>query len=57
MTGLLAAEDASVFSQAARDTIVKLTSPATVYGHMTQEFDFFLKKTFGSELAGSGSRV
>jgi glycosyltransferase involved in cell wall biosynthesis len=54
VAGLLAAEEASLFSRAERDTIVRLTSPATVYGPMTQAFEAFLKKPFGSELHDPG---
>jgi hypothetical protein len=55
VAGLLAAEEASLFSRADRDTIIRLTSPATVYGPMTQAFEALLKKPLGSELAASGT--
>jgi hypothetical protein len=48
---LLAAEHAPLFSRAERDTIVRLTSPATVYGPMTQAFEAFMRKPSGAELA------
>jgi methyltransferase family protein/glycosyl transferase family 1 len=54
---LLAAEEATAFSSAERETIVRLTSPETVYGTMTQAFEAFLKQPIGSELVGSGARV
>ena len=57
VAGLLAAEQPSLFSQAERDTIVRLTSPATVYRAMTQAIEPLLEKPFGSELAGAGIGV
>jgi hypothetical protein len=48
VVGLLAAEEPSLFSRAERDTIIRLTSPAAVYGPMTQAFDALLKKPLGS---------
>jgi hypothetical protein len=44
VAGLLASGEASLFSRTERDTIIRLTSPATVYGPMTQAFDAHLKK-------------
>jgi hypothetical protein len=57
VAGLLAAEEASLFSKTDRDTIVRLTSPATVYAPMTQAIEALLEKPFGSALAGSGVGV
>ena len=51
VAGLLAVEEAFLFTKAERDTIVRLTSPATVYGPMTQAFEALLEKPSGSELA------
>lgn len=52
VAGLLAAAEPSLFSPAARDTIVRLTSPATVYRDMTGAIASLLEKRFGSELTG-----
>jgi hypothetical protein len=56
VAGLLAAEEPSRFSQAERDTIVRLTSSAAVYRDMTDAIESLLEKRFGSE-AASGIRV
>jgi hypothetical protein len=57
VAGLLAAQEPALFSQAERDTIVRLTSPATVYREMTEALESIQNRRSGSELAGSGIRV
>jgi hypothetical protein len=57
VAGLLVADEAAAFSPADRESILRLASPATVYGPMTQEFEAFLKRPFGSENAGSSIGV
>lgn len=54
---LLAAPEPPLFSRADRDTISRLTSPATVYREMTEAIESLREKRSGSELAGPGLRV
>src|SRR5262249_21715832 len=49
---LLASEDPTSSSQADRDTIVRLTSPASAYQPMTDAFKRFLERHRVSEAAG-----
>jgi glycosyltransferase involved in cell wall biosynthesis len=53
----LAAEEPALFSARQRDTIVRLTSPATVYRAMTEAIGTFGEKRFGSELGRAGVGV
>jgi glycosyltransferase involved in cell wall biosynthesis len=54
---LLAAPEPPLFSRADRDTISRLTSPATVYREMTEAIESLREKRSGSQLAGSGIHV
>jgi hypothetical protein len=57
VTGVLAAKEPSLFPQSARDTIVRLTSPATVYRDMTDAIESLRQRPFGGERADPGGRV
>jgi hypothetical protein len=57
VAALLAAEKAFLFSQAERETIVRLTSPGTVYRAMTEAIETLRETRFRFELAGSGKSV
>ena len=57
VAAVLAAEEPVLFSARQRDTIVHLTSPATVYRAMTEAIETFGDKRFGTELGRAGIRV
>jgi hypothetical protein len=54
---LLAADEPRLFTRVERDTIVRLTSPATVYRDMTEAIVSLREERIGFETAGSGLRV